>query len=267
MKFVHGAALTREISKLVKARSLLKVAVAYWGQDALNRTMINTKRGNIRLICCLKGGKSDPDVVRRFGKRIRQHDTLHAKVIWTSRRAIVSSANMSSNGLPEEENSLDGLIEAGVVLTDPLELAKISDWFDGKYNSARGITKADLKKAKDARPQGGWGQRVVKRGLIQALRTGGPQEFKQQRIAFALWREPMTRAQQASVRKYLKTNSQKVEHVLKLDRRNFSRLDQYLEWDDIPANTFLIDCQYLRGKIGRIYVTKTFDYVKARNGF
>lgn len=262
MKFLHGSALTKEIQQIVKTRSSLKVAVAYWGQDALKLTKISPKRKDVRLLCCLKGGKSDPDVIKKFGKRVRQHDALHAKVIWTSKRAIVSSANMSSNGLPVEEKNLRGLIEAGVVLTSPDELSKIGQWFDEKYKSARPITKDDLKRAKDARPLGGWGQRQVKRSLIDALRNGGPQEFRQQRIAFALWKNPMTQAQQKSVRKFLKNNPDKVEQTLKLSRSDFARLDQYAEWDDIPANTFLIDCHYRRGVIKEIYVTKTFDVNK-----
>jgi hypothetical protein len=262
MKFLHGSALTKEIQQIVKTRSALKIAVAYWGQDALKRTKLNVKRKDVRLLCCLRGGKSDPDIIQRFGRRVRQHDALHAKVIWTSNRAVVSSANMSSNGLPVEEKNLRGLIEAGVVLTGARELSKISRWFDEKYKSAKLVTKEDLKKARDARPIGGWGQRGAKRGLIDALRNGGPEEFKQQRIAFALWKNPMTRVQQNSVRRFLRANPDKIERTLKLDRREFARLDQYAEWDDIPANTFLIDCHYRRGVIKGIYVTKTFDLNK-----
>jgi hypothetical protein len=169
---------------------------------------------------------------------------------------------MSSNGLPGEEKNLRGLIEAGVVLTDPDELSQISRWFDEQYRSAKLITNDDLKKAKDARPLGGWGQRKAKRSLIDALRNGGPEEFRQRRIAFALWKNPMSRAQQKSVRRLLKDDPDKLEQALKVDRRDFARLDQYAEWDDIPANTFLIDCHYRRGAIKGIYVTKTFDVNK-----
>lgn len=262
MKFLHGAALTKEIQRIVKTKSSLKIAVAYWGCDALKLTSVSTSRKNIRLLCCLKGGKSDPDVIRRFGKRIRQIDTLHAKVIWTNERAVVSSANMSSNGLPSDEGKLRGLVEAGVVLTEPGQLFAISRWFDAKYKSARSITKADLAKAKKARPIGGWGVRTSKRGLIEALQNRGPEEFRQQRIAFALWKNAINRSQQTAIRKLLKEKREKVEESLNVHRRDFGRLDQYVEWDDIPANTFLIDCHYRRGVISRIYVTKTFDINK-----
>ncbi|MEO6840367.1 MAG: phospholipase D family protein [Bradyrhizobium sp.] len=262
MKFLHGAALTREIQRIVKTKSALKIAVAYWGQDALKLTKISTGRKDIRLLCCLKGGKSEPDVIKKFGKRVKQIDNLHAKVIWTKGRAIVSSANMSSNGLPSEEKKLRGLVEAGVLLTDPDQLSSIGRWFDDKYQSARIITKDDLKKAKEARPIGGWGARPTKRGLIDALRDGGPDEFKQQRIAFALWKSPTTRVQQRAISKFLREKPERIEESLSVHRHDFKRLDQYVEWDDIPANTFLIDCRYRRGVISEIYVTKTFDVNK-----
>ncbi len=257
MKFLHGSALTREIKSVVKTRSELKIAVAYWGKDALTRTNISSKRSNIKLLCCLKGGKSDPDIIKKFGRRIRQYDNLHAKVIWTSNRAIVSSANMSSNGLPAEEGSLKGLIEAGVVVTEPNELDKISRWFDKKYKSARSISLDDLRKAAAARPVGGQGNRSSKQGFIQALRNS-PQEFRTQKIAFALWKYPMTRADYAGVRRLFKDDPTRLEENLVVPRREFSKLDQYSEWTDIPSDTYLIDCRYKGGRITGIYVTKTF---------
>jgi hypothetical protein len=262
MRFLYGGALTKEVQRLAKTKSSLRIAVAYWGRDALKLTRVSTRRKDVRLLCCLKGGKSDPDVIEKFGRRVKQIDTLHAKVIWTRERALVSSANMSSNGLPSEERKLRGLVEAGVVVTDSDQLSAIRRWFDERYRSARIITKSDLKKAKEARPIGGWGTRTKKQGLIEALQIGGPEEFRQQRIAFALWKNSATRAQQTAIRGLLKENADKIEEALNLQPRDFRRLDQYVEWDDIPPNTFLIDCHYRRGAITGIYVTKTFDVNK-----
>jgi hypothetical protein len=260
MKFLHGAELTRKIQEIAKAKSPLKIAVAYWGQDALKLTKINTKRKNVRVLCCLKGGKSDPKVIKKFGRRVRQYDALHAKVVWTPTSAIVSSANMSSNGLPADEGKLRGLIEAGVLLTDTKAIGDIERWFDRKYKSARTITKKDLEDAEAARPVGGWEQRKAKPGLIEALQSAGSKdEFRQQRIGFALWKNPLSRAEQKGIRQLLKEKSGEVKKTLKLDSQDLSQLDQYADWDDIPANAFLIDCRFGRGTIGNIYVTKTFD--------
>jgi hypothetical protein len=261
MKFLQGSTLTKEIQSIVKTRSQLKIAVAYWGQDALKLSKISTRRKNLKLLCCLKGGKSDPDIVKKFGRRIRQNDKLHAKVIWTASRAVVSSANLSSNGLSADEGSLRGLIEAGVLLTESSELQKIERWFDDKYRSSRLITKDDLKKAKDARPKGGWGGPRQGGSLISALRER-PEEFRQLRIAFALWTNTVTTKETRAIRALVNESSRKVEETLKIGHSDLKRLDYFVEWGKFPSNTFIIDCQYKNGKIGGIWLRKTFDVNK-----
>src|SRR5688572_704206 len=98
------------MKRLSKAKNL-RIAIAYWGADSLKMLGLNPKHTDLRLVCCLKGGKSDPDEIKKFGRRCRQNDKLHAKVIWSPKAAIVGSANASSNGLPEEETMAKGLIE------------------------------------------------------------------------------------------------------------------------------------------------------------
>src|SRR5690349_21006559 len=116
MRFLAGPEITAEMRRLVRAGSTLRMAVAYWGKDALRLLKLNPRRRNVRVICCLEGGKSAPSVIRKFGRKAKQNDMLHAKVVLAGNRAIVGSANASSNGLVEEENLARGLIEAGVLL-------------------------------------------------------------------------------------------------------------------------------------------------------
>ena len=110
MKFLEGAALTRKIQSMFGSSNRADIAIAYWGSDALKLLKLKPGRMKIRLVCCLKGGKSDPDIIAKFKKRAKQHDKLHAKVIWTPHAAIVGSANASSNGLPQDETIATGLI-------------------------------------------------------------------------------------------------------------------------------------------------------------
>jgi hypothetical protein len=105
----------------------------------------------LQVLCCLKGGKSSPAVIREFGAKVRQNDRLHAKVVWTSHGAVVGSANASSNGLVAEESSAIGLDEAGIFVDDERTLAEIQHWFDAQYKAARAVTEADLKDAAQAR--------------------------------------------------------------------------------------------------------------------
>jgi hypothetical protein len=137
---------------MLKSNESADIAIAYWGSDALRLLKVNPGRKNIRVVCCLKGGKSDPDVISKFKKRAKQHDKLHAKVIWTPRAAIVGSANASSNGLPQEELKATGLIEAGLYLEDRATLDDIQSWFQDLFLvRAKGIESSDLEEARLAR--------------------------------------------------------------------------------------------------------------------
>jgi hypothetical protein len=135
-EFIAGRALTAKMKWLLRESRAAKIAVAYWGADALKLLGIDAKKPSIKVVCFLKGGKSDPDVVKVFGKRAKQHDRLHAKVIWTPNGAIVGPANASSNGMPEEDGNAASLVEAGMYETSPKELAAIEKWFDGLYATA-----------------------------------------------------------------------------------------------------------------------------------
>jgi hypothetical protein len=158
MRFIAGRELTAVMRQTVKEGKEIKAAIAYWGADALKLLGLNPRRSNVKAICCLQKGKSDPAVVAKFEKRIRQNDRLHAKVLWTPVGAIVGSANASSNGLPEEEDRANSLIEAGIYVDDANTLKSINSWFEAQFKRARHVTKRDLKLAKEARDQRVWGK-------------------------------------------------------------------------------------------------------------
>jgi hypothetical protein len=83
MQFLHGDALTDAMLRLVAKDAPTKAAIAYWGKDALKRLNLDPKKPGLEVICCLKGGKSDPDVIRQLGKKVLQIDnllTLHPTV-------------------------------------------------------------------------------------------------------------------------------------------------------------------------------------------
>jgi len=251
------------MTKLCRSKAGAKIAIAYWGKDSIKLLRLNPRRGNVKLLCCLRGGKSDPDIIGKFRSRARQHDNLHAKVIWTPRGALVSSANASSNGMPEEENSSDGLIEAGVYVQDAAMLRVIEQWFDAQYKRAKPVTKADLAAAEAARSRRIWRgssskRRRKKQSLIEALKSGGKLEFGEQRIAFLLCKNFATRKEDSNVRKFTRVNSTKLEKTLKLPHGKVRDLTWYCGWN-LPTNTFLIACDIERNRISTIFVDKTFD--------
>jgi hypothetical protein len=53
-----GNELTTEMQRLVSVANV-KIAIAYWGVDALERMdNLNPKRNDLNIVCCLSGGRS-----------------------------------------------------------------------------------------------------------------------------------------------------------------------------------------------------------------
>jgi hypothetical protein len=264
MRFLHGRELTKEIKRLTQRNSTLKLAIAYWGSQSLDLLGFKPRAKNVEVVCCLKGGKSDPNIIKQFKSKARQNDQLHAKVIWSPSAAIVSSANASSNGLPEEEQLASGLIEAGIYVDRRNELAAIRRWFDQLYRTAKSIRKVDLDAASLAREKRMWGGTQVgrrqKRFLIDALREGGKLEFSGQRIYFVLWNRRMTQQQDRGARRFLQKNATKLEGIWRMPRSQFKKFTWYTEWGNLlPQGAILIDCYMQKNAIRSIFVYKTLD--------
>ncbi|UFW72670.1 phospholipase D family protein [Bradyrhizobium sp. WU425] len=265
MRFLEGHLLTKALRSLVRKDGELKIAVAYWGSAGLDLLGLNPRRKHLKIVCCLAGGKSDPDVIKKFGRRAKQDDRLHAKIVWTSTGAIVSSANASSNGLPEEEASSNGLIEAGVLIYDRNELTAIGDWIDGCYRRARSIKKQDLEAARVARKKRIWdgqgkiGARKGKQPLFQAMRDGGRLEFDQQRIFFAFFNDPLTARELARAKAVVRKNKETIAETLKISDSDFRGLEYYFNWPGLPPDAFLIDVESSRRGWRASRVFKTFD--------
>jgi hypothetical protein len=265
MTFLDGTALTKAMKRLVSKPGKIKIAISYWGRHALTLLNLDTTNKNIVVLCCLKGGKSDPDVIKKFKKRARQCDRLHAKVLWTQNEAIVGSANASSNGMPIDEDFAAGLIEAGVLITDSGELKRIESWFDRYYESqtlSRPIFKADLKAAEIARLPGPWNPQVPngKRSLLEFLREGGKEELKG--IYLVICKEHTTKSEDGSAKRYLKEANAQDE--LQVGAANINRVSWYRVSNTLPEDAFIIDCYYGTNGITTNGVCKTFPITPNR---
>jgi hypothetical protein len=263
MEFLQGHQLTRALRSLATEKTRLKLAVAYWGSNSLSLLGLDPNRSDLEIVCCLKAGKSDPNVISRFRSKARQNDKLHAKVIWSRERAIVSSANVSSNGIPEEEQSATGLIEAGALVDEPRELANIRRWFDRLYAEAKPITKADLSAAAAAREQRTWGRaepgRMKKRPLMEALREGGRLEFSKQRIYFVISKLQQSMRYEAATKRFVRKQATKLETTLNVSRKALGDLTWYTGWTNLPKGAVLIECIVVKDRIRYISICKTFD--------
>lgn len=143
----------KEIAERIKflineeVTGIVKLAVAFWGTGADYQL-----RGACQVICDLESGACNPAVIRALLKRnncvVLKLAGLHAKVVISSAGAVISSANMSTNGLGAEGADASGTIEAGYFVPQGQpDHEKISLWFDGILNSASEITELDLVKA------------------------------------------------------------------------------------------------------------------------
>lgn len=64
--------------------------------------------------------------LREHAGRVRHCPALHAKVVASSTRALIGSANLTRMGLTKRQ-------EVGVLLRDPFELARLHDWFNALW--------------------------------------------------------------------------------------------------------------------------------------
>lgn len=125
----------------------VRFAVAFWGAGADYKL-----RGACKIICDLESGACNPNVIRNLLKRdncvVLKVADFHAKVVIGSAGAVISSANMSTNGLGAEGADASGTIEAGYFLPKQIsEYEKIAIWFDEIWGKATPISEDDLANA------------------------------------------------------------------------------------------------------------------------
>ena len=265
MSFVHGHRLSKEMKRLVSKPGPIKIAIAYWGSDALGLLGISARRSNIEILCCLKGGKSDPDVIGPFKKKARQSDKLHAKVIWTPREALVGSANASSNGLPQEESATKSLIEAGLLIKDKGILRSINIWFDGLYNSStksRSITKQDLEDARRQRPSA-FEKGDGRQSLLAALKQDR-NRFKSENIYLMMYRDRASIDFDRAARGFLKNETVADTKQLHVTKYDIKKLTWYINFYHIPNDAYLISCRYENDKVLIQGVEKTLSLNSSR---
>lgn len=141
-RFLVGEELSREIHRIL-AEPRCSCAVAFWGKGA--EAKLTDQRSGVRLICNLSSGGTNPNEISKIDRSlVRQIDELHAKVYIGNSQAIVTSANISSNGIGQEDVDAAFWMEAGYI-TDKIE--PIKTWFDELWKRARCITDEDLNEA------------------------------------------------------------------------------------------------------------------------
>jgi hypothetical protein len=251
ISFLTDDKILEKISELFQKSGEIKCAVAFWGKGAPERLGLFDKNKEVKIICNLITGGSNPKVIEQLYKHYRDNirtiDTIHSKVYWTKNGAIVGSANASNNGL---NLTLDRWIDAAIFIDNRDILNKISDWFDGLWDQAQIIDDKYIKAAKinwdknvrDKLPISR--QMLLKRSgsnsLFVALQQN-PNSFKD--VYFAIYSEKASPEAETNFEK-LKRSERSIIRLIKN-----SRLDFYENWDKLPDNKCkIIDLWYSKGK-------------------
>lgn len=142
--------IRREIQNLIENDPVgpTMFAVAFWGRGAEH-----IPKGPARIICDLYSGACNPDVIATLRElpscRVFYLDGLHAKVVINKAGAVVSSGNMSYNGLGQEGIDGSGTFEAGLrVSPGDRTHDEIGVWFERMWELARPVTDLDLHRAR-----------------------------------------------------------------------------------------------------------------------
>lgn len=237
--FVSSSEYERVATSIFEEEEEPFAAVAFWGHGA--ESIVHPRSGQrIKLICNLESGATNPSVIEALrGKKgvlLKQHDRLHAKVVLGSKRALIGSANFSSNGLNLEGAELSGWQEAGFLTSDLVQIGNIRKWFDDLWKKSRKITDSDLDKAKLQ-----WKQRRAARpkhshpsSLGFSLRSLQRPELLDRQIFVTIYGDTLSDEAKKAYRKY--------EERLSDQQTNKSvRLPpMYEDWPDLPKNAQLL---------------------------
>lgn len=145
MQFLTGSNLNRGVEEILREPDAL-LAVAFLGAGA--EAHLQAQEGHKRrVVCNLTMGGTNPATVAALQDQVsmRHSETLHAKVYIGKEWTIVTSANLSANGLGLEITSESGWQEAGVRMETS---DAIRSWFEGVWSSSSKVRKQDLDRAK-----------------------------------------------------------------------------------------------------------------------
>lgn len=144
MKFISGEDTLEAVARFLKSEETeIALAVAFWGGDAIGRLGLKEwKAKRVRVICNATSGACNPQALIDLLSHVESHAgwslhtnaRLHAKVYWTPKRLVVTSANASASGLSLQDKEIDGNIEAGVDSVSPALLESAKVWFNEIYD-------------------------------------------------------------------------------------------------------------------------------------
>ena len=169
MRFLTSHSILEAVKNLVGEEGDLLIAVAYWGDGAVEQTGIAHRGdGRARVLCDLLSGACNPDEIAallELGVEVRTLRGMHAKVWANGDHVIVGSANASMNGLGFEANfSLVPNVEAAVQFRDRTIAEQVQEWVDRIWDLASSVNEEMLTYSR-----GLWRRKQTLRGISQVV--------------------------------------------------------------------------------------------------
>lgn len=245
IRFLDGRALGAELPEFCRASKEVRIAVAFWGEGAVDALGSGDGLERVRIVCNLRSGGTNPDAIRRLvaaGASVKHSDELHAKLYLFDTQAVIGSSNVSANGLSYQGHEATGWTEANVLFdraSGPYTDAERQ--FDAIWRTARLVKHTDLDSAQEAwsrrRRLGLAGRSSNGSDLISELATR-PEFFADQRIFL-------------TVDRYYRSASS--ELALETERKRLDvgdELDCWEDWEDMPKDATFVS--FMRGPRGGV---------------
>lgn len=173
MFLASGADVKKEIVHMVSQREPLDVAIAFWGDGAVEELRLNEMIDGSRILVNATSGACNPRELARLLRLapavdVRHCDRLHAKVVCGREMAIVGSANASRMGLGFASTEKEEWIEAAVGVNDRITLSEISGWYEELWKSSRALSQRLMREVEDL-----WAKRTAAERLTATGKANG----------------------------------------------------------------------------------------------
>lgn len=230
-----------------KNKQVIYLAVAFWGKDAETLFSSLPESTQVRVICNLTSGGTNPQTIcelQALGTQVsvRQLNDLHAKVVCGDKVAVIGSANCSSNGLALQGQQCAGWREAGLRTEEADVLADVRPWLESLWQAAKKIEEADL-----ALAQANWARRRALTNKEHAGRFIFDECFDKdywdgKRVFLAIY---CTKASEQASQECEKIK-QREDRKAAAETSEESVLDFYEQWPDLSLDAVIIDVWYKR---------------------
>ena len=185
LRFLTGDEIARAVKKNISEAGPTRLAVAYWGKGAAKRLGLFKNTKDVKILCDVYSLSCNPNELDRLLEckfEIKTINGFHAKVYLTKKRAVIGSANASTNGLGHDADDFSPGLEAAVETTDKQVIKKACEWFKRHWERAEEVDEDLVKHVRAL-----WKLRA-KPSLFATLATN-PALFKGQPIYLAFFED------------------------------------------------------------------------------